>query len=261
MQVSPIQAPLLSFFSRPLYRSAATEWGGLAYGYLFLVILAFAVILSAQLYVQSSKFFQTSLPPFMDQIPDFTIEDGELSIDAPMPMEIKNPDTGDLIAVIDTRRGAKFPENINVSVERTRFVVKRNDVETRIYEFASFGDYKVTKESLQGFVKTIQALLVPLAFAALFLGGFIFCAVQVLIYALFGTLMASLTNTQLSYGALVRLSVVAITPVLILDIIWKLTQVTVPVWWLVSILIALGYLYFGISANAQTSTTHHSTSP
>ena len=81
--------------------------------------------------------------------------------------------------------------------------------------------------------------------------SFVYRVVQVLIYALIGMLFASILKTTLDYDALVRLSVISITPVVALNTLRRLLDVHVPMTWLISFVIAMIYLFIAVKANAD----------
>ncbi|MCB0293271.1 MAG: DUF1189 family protein, partial [Calditrichaeota bacterium] len=64
-------------------------------------------------------------------------------------------------------------------------------------------------------------------------------------------LFAALLKTQLKYTVAIRLAVMAITPVLILDMLRSIFDITVPHPWVVAFLIAMAYLFFAVYVNSQ----------
>jgi len=57
----------------------------------------------------------------------------------------------------------------------------------------------------------------------------------------------------LSYASLVRLAVIALTPVILLNTMLTLFDASMPFWWLIAIAVALAYFYVAIRANAEQS--------
>ena len=102
-------------------------------------------------------------------------------------------------------------------------------------------------------METARTLLVPVVFPLGLLFGFVFRAIQILIYAAVGLLFAQISNTILSYQTLMRLAAVALTPVLVLNLILEFLPFRIPGWWLIGTLIGLGYLFFAVRSNAGST--------
>jgi hypothetical protein len=81
--------------------------------------------------------------------------------------------------------------------------------------------------------------------------SFIFRAIQILIYALVGLLFAQILHANLNFKTLMRLAAISITPVLVLNLVFEFVHVHIPGWWLLGIVIALGYLFFAVKVNAE----------
>ena len=91
----------------------------------------------------------------------------------------------------------------------------------------------------------IYAIFVPFSF--------FICVLQSLIYGLIGIGIAKLSKIQMSYGTLVRLATVALTPGLLIDSILKLCRLNIEIWSFLAFVIAIGYLRFAIQANKISS--------
>lgn len=93
----------------------------------------------------------------------------------------------------------------------------------------------------------------------LFLGSlpfvFLYRVLQTTFYGLIGKVFSNTLKVNLSYATLVRLSSVALTPVLFLDSLQQVLLARSPAWsnsWtLLSIILALGYLYFAVRSNVS----------
>lgn len=250
MQNKPYLAPFLSFFSASLYRSVGREWGGLAFGYLAVVIVFITSVFGLYIQMGANNVFGKEIPRIMNQVPDFKIEEGILEAKVEMPYEIKDPKTGDLIGVMDTREGAEIPETVPLRITRSELTVERNQIETRTIKFEQLPTFD--KKMLLEWISTISGLFVPGFVIAFLICAIIFAYIQVLIYALFGMLFSKLLKVDLGYPALVRLSAVSITPVILIDLILKLTSTNFVVWPILAMTISLVYLFFGVRANQTT---------
>ena len=136
-------------------------------------------------------------------------------------------------------------------VTKTQLVYKQSDVETRSFNFGEIENFTLDQEKINGWMNSAVGLVIPVVYPACVLWSYACRIVQVLIYAAIGLLFAYWCNSQRSYGSLVRLAVVAITPCIILKtILWAL-PITIPVSGLWYFLIAMGYLFVAVRAAAE----------
>ena len=82
------------------------------------------------------------------------------------------------------------------------------------------------------------------------LGSWFFRVIQVLIYALIGLQFARILQSRRTYNALLRLSVVAITPAIIVQTILDMAEIQIPMPGLCYFLATMCCLYFGIRSAA-----------
>jgi hypothetical protein len=79
--------------------------------------------------------------------------------------------------------------------------------------------------------------------------SFIFRILQSLVYAVFGKLFAAISSIPITYVQIVRIAMVALTPVIILGTILELAHVWFPGEMLCFFIIAMFYVIYGIYAN------------
>ena len=79
--------------------------------------------------------------------------------------------------------------------------------------------------------------------------SFVYRIVQALFYSVFGLVIAKSLRSRLTYGGVLRVTVVALTPaVLAKTLLWN--DLGFPFSWVLYFLIAIGYLAFGLTSNA-----------
>ena len=78
--------------------------------------------------------------------------------------------------------------------------------------------------------------------------------VQALIYAAIGLLFASFCKTTLSYAALIRLAVAAVTPCIIVGTILSFTDTSIPAF--LYLVAALVYLFFAVKSISSVPEVH-----
>ena len=102
---------------------------------------------------------------------------------------------------------------------------------------------------------TLSDLLAPLAFPFAVLGSFIYRVLQALLYGLIGLLFANSLKAKLDYSATLRLAVVAVTPAIWLATLLELTGESLPYFWILSFVLAMAYLFYGVKANTEPEVT------
>ena len=245
----------LSFFSKELYNDVAHHWRGAGFLYLLLLLTICWVPTCIKVAADFFKFANAEAPGIVDQVPNITITNGEVSISEQMPYTIKNPKNDETLAIIDTT-GQTTVESSNVPVLLTKtslMIRQTNRSESRVYNLSGVKQFSLTKERLYSWLDLAKTFLPIIIFPFMLLGSYVYRILQALLYAAIGLIFVSVLNSGLTYTALLRLSVIAITPVLILDTIRSLTGPTIPFWWLICFLIAMGYLYFGVKSSTVQS--------
>ena len=242
----------MAFYSRPLYREVGLYWTGLALLYLCLLLSLAWLPPLVKAHVGLRRWVQSDAERVLSQFPRVAIHNGDVRVDPPGRHLIKDPDTGKPFIIIDTE--ATVEELAELSKEsilltRSKLVFQRaQGRETRIYDLGNVQNLAFTQDDLRRWLGIGANMLAPFLFPFLLAGSFLYRLVQVLIYALIGMLFARSAGVALKYDTLVRLSVMAITPAVILDVLQEFSSVKVPLWWLVCFLVAMGYLHFGIKA-------------
>jgi hypothetical protein len=246
---SLIQPLYRALYSRTPYRDAARAAGGLALGYLLLLVALASVANGLLLHLQTRTYVARHGAQLIEQIPVITVRHGRAEVDAPMPVVVREPQSGAALALIDT--GGTITsldgQEAQLLLTANRLLVRMSASDVRAYELADVDELVIDRALLGdwlGFVATWFAPLVALVMLPVL---FVYRFVQALLYAAVGLLLARLAQVTLGYGALARLAVVALTPVVWLDLIAGLLGFAVPA--ALALAVALGYLYFGIVAN------------
>ncbi|MDQ2921260.1 MAG: DUF1189 domain-containing protein [Acidobacteriota bacterium] len=244
---------VLSFFSKSLYRDVGKHWRGTGLLYLFLVLALVWIptIIKGQLNI--SNWVDGDSKEFTKQIPAITISKGQVSTDVATPYFIKDPKTGNNMAIIDTTGEYETLENTDaiLLLTKSKLIAKKNATETQTYDLSGVQSFHVDRSYVESWLATVKRWFVPVLYPLALIFSFIFRAVQILIYALIGLLFAHMLHANLSYKTLMRLAAISITPVLILDLLFEFVPVHIPWWSLLGIVIALAYLFFAVKVNAE----------
>ncbi|HEV7681072.1 MAG TPA: DUF1189 family protein [Pyrinomonadaceae bacterium] len=243
---------VLSFFSKSLYRDVGRNWRGTGLLYLLLVITLLWIPSTIKAHRDFGRFVDNDARQLTEQIPAVRITNGQTSTDAPMPHAIKDPETGATLAIIDTVDTSVEAKNPSVPLilTKTKFIMRKNPNETQIIDLAGVQSFYVDRARVEGWLATARMWFLPVFYSFTVLISFILRGIQILIYALMGLAFAAMLHAKLDYKTLMRLAAIAITPVIILDLLFELMEFRLPGWTLLGIIIGLGYLFFAVKANA-----------
>ena len=135
-------------------------------------------------------------------------------------------------------------------VTKTEATFKKNAVETRTFAFKEIKEFTLDRDMITGWMAKAKTFVAPVVYPFAVLGSFVGRVLQILIYAAIGLILSSCCNTRRTYTELLRLTVVALTPCIIVQTVLGIVQIRVPVPGLLYFLAAMGYLLFGIKAAA-----------
>lgn len=254
---SIIHIPVLSFFSKDFYREVGLLWKGICFGYLLLLLAICWIPMMVRIHLGFAGFVKNDAPSVVEQIPEITITDGQISIEEPQPYYIRLPDSNDIIAVIDTTGSIESPEDANAFLLLTNnsIITRQSDFETRTFDLSQVKSFTVSGDGIMKFLYVTKKFLAIILYPIALLGSYVYRIIQALIFAAIGLLFASMCKVSLSYGALLRLAVVAMTPCMIVKTVFGLAGVYFPCIGLLYIVITLAYLYFGVYACSQMPST------
>ena len=250
---SIIHIPVLSFFSKELYRDVGLYWKGANFLYLFLLLAICWIPTMIEIHVGFTDFVNNEAPTVIEQLPEITITNGEVSISEPQPYYIKDPQNGDVLAIIDTTETIESLEDSNALclLTKTKIMWQKSEVETQMFDLSKIEHFVLNSERVMGWLHTASKFFVIIIGLVALLGTYLFRIVQALIYAAVGLLFALWCEVTLSYATLLRLAVVAMTPCLLAKTIFGLADIHLPYATLISLVVTLAYLFFAVKANSE----------
>lgn len=250
---SILHAFVFSFFSKSLYRDVGRNWRGTGLLYMLILLIVVWIPTMIKMQIGFSRFVQQEAPKITAQIPRITIKNGEASTDVETPYFIRD-EKGNPVAIIDTTGEHQNLDDSPAFLLLTKNkLISRNRQQTRIYDLETVGSFEMDRARVEGWLQTAKTLMVPVLFPLLLILSFVFRAIQMLIYAAIGLLFAKMLNTSLGYKTLMRLAAVALTPVLLLNLLLEFMPFSIPFWWLLGTLIGLAYLFFAVKSNADSA--------
>ena len=248
---SIFHVPALSFFSKKLYIDVGQNWKGVNFLYLLLLLTVCLIPTMINLHRGMSNFVNNEAPAIINQIPEITITDGRVSIKEAQPYYIIDADSNKPLAIIDTtgRIDSLKETDALCLLTGNKVIMKKSNFENRTYDLSQIESFAINGEQITGWLQIGKKFLAVVIYPFALLGSYVYRIVQVLIYAAIGLLFASFCNTKLSYAALVRLAVVAVTPCIIVSTALGLAGTSLPGF--LYLVMALVYLFFAVKSNAD----------
>jgi hypothetical protein len=253
---SIFHVPALSFFSKELYIDVGQNWKGVNFLYLLLLLAVCLIPRIINLHRGISNFVNNEAPAVVNQVPEITITDGQVSIKETQPYYIKDPDSDEPLAIIDTTGQIESLEDTDAFFLLTgnKVIIKESKFENRTYDLSNVKAFAVDSERITGWLHIGRKFLAVVIYPFALLGSYVYRIVQVLIYAAIGLLFASFCKTTLSYATLIRLAVVAVTPCIIVGTILGLAETSIP--YFLYLVAALGYLFFAVKSISDIPEVH-----
>jgi len=250
---SIIHVPPLSFYSSELYQDVGLNWKGTGFGYLFLLLAICTIPGMFKFQKGLSNFIDEQSPQFVNQVPKITIEKGKVHIDEQQPYYITSPDSNKIVAIIDTTGQIQSLDNTDafVLLTNTKLLSRQSKTEIRTYDLTNVKHFVLEQSTITRWLDIGKRVLVPMFYPFVLLGSFIFRIIQSLIYAAIGLLFAAWCKTKLPYLSLIRLSVTAVTPCIIVRTVLESTSVRIPLPGLWFFLVAMGFLFCGVKVCSQ----------
>jgi hypothetical protein len=280
-KLSILHVPAWSFFSTALYREVGLTWrGGVAlFVWLYLLVAASVAVQMGRVHAGFSEFIDEEVPKMTRQWPTVTVRDGRLSIDEPSPHFIVPPNAkqpfipppiegrttppatteptvgeaqpAEAIVCFAMEGEYETPKEARslILVTPHRVIQQKNEFQTQAHELSDIEeDVTISRSDIEGGIDRYSGWVLPVLGAVIAVFFAVWRTVEVLILGLIGKAFTSGQRVVLSYGALVRLAIVALTPALILDLVLTAAGVGKYGHWLIFLGIGVAYLYLGVYA-------------
>lgn len=253
-QYGIFKAIFMSFFSKRLYRDVATNWGGKSFLYLLTIVALSSVYITYFLQTTLSEGYRTVYASILaPQVPIITVEKGIIKTPENRPYFITDPSTHVLYGVIDTTGQYTTLEQSKsfILVTQNQIITKPKPDETKIYQVSDqinqVFDPQVINQAIE---KCIGYLWIGL-FIAIVIFSYVFRILQAFLYSLVGKIFAWLFGVKLTYWQIVQIMMVAITPVMVIEVILQIIKVGFPHEMLLLFLLGILYMFYGILANKK----------
>ena len=253
-QFNSLQAIYKSFYSRALYRDVVNNWGADVVLCLLLVLAicwAVAMVKMQPILTHGMVEFTTDVAK---QMPNITIKNGMVNTPQNRPYFIKDSETNELVGIIDTSgQYTKLDTNDRkMLLTQHEFWTVSHDGVVKIYKIPATVTLSIVPEN----IKTQAIKWTPWAWVLLFplfvLFSLMYRLIQSLIYAVIGKLLAMIGGIHLSYANVLKLTIIALTPTIIVWTVLDWFNLFFPKESLFYFVLSISYIVYAIWANKTT---------
>ena len=236
--------PVLSFYSRRLYRDVSTRWKGANLGFLFLLLAVCFLPAARNASRGAERIIDQKADIFLMQIPPMRFSNGKLSVDAPQPYSIIEGNR--TVLLIDTTGKIQTLDDAGAAalLTETHLYIRQKNKPPLAFALAEFGELEISRGIAELVVERAKGFFLPAFYVAGYLVNLVLFTLAALLFGAIARLFASIQKRSVDYRAGLRLSMVALTPVLIICGLLETVERSVPP--VLYLLLALAYLYMAV---------------
>lgn len=261
MQYNYLQSMVMSFYSRKLYQDVAAHWGGYTIIYLLLLLAILWIPITFITQKAINKWYSEQSNLYVNQIPVLTFKEGQLITPENRPYIITDPKIPQPLGIIDTSGKYTDPAQMNtpwiltkdkmlINSKLEKSKEEQNDMQKSISYPPTYNqvfDPHVVNQKIEKYVDFVWVLIYPI----FLLGSFVYRAIQSIFYSIIGKIFASVIKVPLPFYQVWQISIVALTPTLILNTIFSFFSIQFPFQYFLYFGLAMAYLFYGILSNKK----------
>lgn len=245
---SPFQAPVMTFFSAPFYKDLLRNGRGLGFAYLFLLLTLCWTMETVKVFVTlQSAMANKEVTELVNQVPAITLKNDKMSIDKPSPYVIKDISTGTPIILFDMSGKTMDLAHANgakILVTQDFAIMEKSSGMEETLPWSKFkADFNFEKSMLNDILAKVPSVCTGIFWIC----GFVVWIGHLLLALMYGVAGLIMDSKKLGYAAMVRLAAFAMTPSILISTLLFLTGLDskISFFGMVSVLITLGFMYFG----------------
>lgn len=247
----------MSFYSRQLYQDVAWNWKGFCLLYLLMLLSLFWIPEMIKIQHEVSQLLEEQAPRYVNQAPVITITNGEVSIDEPVPYFITNPVKETPFVIIDTSGQITSLDKSDAFalIMKNKILIKTDLDNPHSFDLSGIESFVIDRKLIYEWIDVFRRWFAFIQFPFVVLFSFLFYLVQVVLCALIGTFYAKRFSLELTFRQLMRLAAISFTPPIILQFVHSLLDIDFPYRGAITLLIALGYLYYAVGSLSEKSSS------
>jgi hypothetical protein len=246
---SIIHLPLMSFFSKHLYRDIGRNWKGANLSYLFLLLAICWIPPTLKLRQEMVKSLDSNQVKIINQLPDIHIANGRVEVDQKAPYPIKH--NGKTVAIIDTTGSMNYiaDENVMALLTADKLILRRGKTQFNTLDLSQVSEFHLNKHIAAQWIQMTKNSLAPLSYGIFLLLSYTFSVLLMLLVAMVGLMLSTAMHSSLKFSGILRIAIAAATPSIILVTISAALGQSIPS--LIYIAVTLLYLLAGIISCAK----------
>ncbi|WP_391560211.1 DUF1189 domain-containing protein [Robertmurraya sp.] len=230
---------------------AITRFQGIGKTILYVFLLTLVSVIPTISYVSSAinNGIETAAHTVDKELPDFSIENGELTADQEEPIYIEDADftiifdsTGEV-----SENDLESYENAFALLQNEFVLIAGGTLDT--YDYSTLSDLNITKDSILEVIHSVDGLLaviIPVLALTIYIFSSGIKFIEITILALFGLFIKNVTSRNLPYRQLWRLSAYSVTLPTIFFTIMEAFQTNVPNGFLINWFVSIIMLYLTV---------------
>jgi len=223
-----LKSLVFTVFSPKFYKEAVDKGWKSAWGVYFL----FTVLVSIATFLIFSLSFGLNilnLPEEFEDFPDISVENGELYIDAEMPIEYT--EDGQYLGIDTTGEISEIPVGYNSGVLLTRDVMIFRSEDSYGDQVLTYDEmltelemdsFELNSEIVTSFFQTFGIIIIVLAPVVIFLWKFISTLFVILFIAILGFIVLSVMNQRDAFSKSFLIAMYASIPVFYINVLLRL---------------------------------------
>jgi uncharacterized protein DUF1189 len=247
---SVLSAPLRAFLSRQFYRDVARGWRWRAFVYLAYLLCILWIPVIVTMHQEWGRIVASDVNGFVTQIPSITITNGHVTTDAPEPYFIHSTGKEPFEVIIDTtgRIVSLDGQAAQLLLTADKMFIKQRENETRVYDLSAIQSFAIDAERVRGWLRVTRHWGPLLLGLLAVVGALAYRAGQALFYSLFGLAIARGMRLNPGYGAILSLTIAAMTPAIVLKAILVASGLAFPYRWVLLFGLSMVTLAFALDA-------------
>ena len=237
-----------AFHDKHSYVHVALEEKGYFIKYLAFIVAICSIPLYLKSYFDFNKYMKYEGLSLIEKLPELYFEHGQVFLEEALPLEIIEGNSSIIIDSSNTYLNV-LDSKADLLIRPREMQIKLDGIASRI-AFDAFHDMRLNSKTIKNSIPWVKWIL-----TLVFILSLIF---QVVFYYLFCYALAFLGNTLnniytvgLDKQALIRISILAIGPMLFLDLLIRIFDVNIGGLGILSFLMPALFIYIGIQANAE----------
>ena len=230
------------------------ESTGKAFLYLFILTIILGSVSIAPTIVAFNQGMNYIGPEITNELPDFELKNGTLSVDKEMPIVIGDERTKIIIDTTDNTKIEDIKDYSQIILLTKTKMYQKNLGQVQNYDYSFFGNTVINKAYLLNLIPKIRnfgyVIIIVFGLLIYFIGK----VISALIISVIGQIVNSSLHLNIDYSKIFSLSIYALTaPMLIKSIIVRLAHVNIPFFGFLYYLVASMYIYLALSEMKKQS--------